>query len=64
MALFGPVGALMLAALTASVADLAGNSSTRGFTRGAFGVVALRAMGVTVSGVVSTAYDVAGAIPI
>lgn len=58
MALFSAVGALVFAGFVASLADLAGNSATRGFTRAAFGVVALRTFGVTVTGLASWTGDV------
>jgi hypothetical protein len=64
MPLLGVLGALALAGLVASVADLAGNSATRGFTRFVFGVVALRAFGVTLSGLASWGGDVWALIPL
>lgn len=64
MPLLGVLGALVLAGVVASLADLAGAPETRGFTRFVFGVVALRAFGVTVTGLVSWLGDLWAMIPL
>lgn len=64
MALFGAVGSLLLAGFVATLADLAGNAETRGFTRFVFVLVALRAFGVSVTGLVQFGTTVLGAVPV
>jgi hypothetical protein len=64
MALFGAVGALVIAGVVASLADLAGDPQTRGFTRFVFGVVALRTFGLTLTGLASFGGDVWALIPL
>lgn len=64
MALFGAVGALFLAGFVATMADLAGNDATRSFTRVVFWVVALRAFGVTLTGLASFGGDLWALIPL
>jgi hypothetical protein len=60
MPFVGPLSALLLAFVTASACEILGNQRTRGFTRFGFGVVAARAMGVTVRGLASFGGDVWG----
>lgn len=64
MALFGAVGSLLLAGFVATLADLAGDPNTRGFTRFVFVLVALRAFGVSVTGLVQFGTTVLGAVPV
>lgn len=56
MALIGLFGV----AVAAMLVDLAGNETTRPFTRRAFVLVALAEMGVTINGLVAGATDAAG----
>ena len=64
MPFVGPLGAILVAFVVAAACEILGNTRTRGFTRFGFGVVAVRAFGVSVSGLASFGADVWGLLPI
>jgi len=64
MPFVGPLGALLVGFIVAAACEILGNQRTRGFTRFAFGVVALRAFGVSVPGLASFGGDVWGLLPL